>query len=165
MSEDFDPKLFIDGYVAPSVTGLYHVNLGGPWTAAEILDADNPPNSAGSGKYTGAKIWDSDNERVMVAQGPDPTDQWCSANSGQSVCVTPVTGNFSLSAVVGAFILTGQDASLLADLVAVAAAGTFTMTGQDATLTFAGGSPSPSPGFTPSLDFSDARNSMYLPVI
>lgn len=64
-----------------------------------------------------------------------------------------------IMARTGTFVITGNDANLVyGRLPMTAAVGAFTITGIDATLTYSGAS------FTPSLDFSDARNSQYAAV-
>jgi hypothetical protein len=82
----YNPLLYIDGYSAPPTPGLYHVNVQGVYTQAQLEDATGAVNQ--TGKTTGKKVWDSTNKRVMVAQGSLPASLWTAANGSGSI--TPI---------------------------------------------------------------------------
>lgn len=81
----YNPKLFIDGYSAPTTPNFYSVNISGSSTATELGDIANAINT--TGKTTGKLRWDSTNERVMQASGSAAGDDWDALNG--SVSITP----------------------------------------------------------------------------
>lgn len=79
----YDPKLFIDGYSAPANPGLYHINVSGTYTAAQIGDIGNAVNT--TGKTLGKKIWNSTNDRVLEASGTTAASPWTAPNGSTSI--------------------------------------------------------------------------------
>lgn len=121
----YAPQLYISGYSAPPVAGLYHVNIQGDATAAELGDGMDAINTIG--KTAGKLVWDSTNNRVMRAAGSAVTSPWEAANGSGSI--TPSAGA-TLAAIVGTFALGGQAATLKRGLRLTAGAGAFALTGK-----------------------------------
>lgn len=83
MSVAYDPRLFIPGYSAPPTPGLYHINIGGSATAAQLGNSSSAINT--TGKAVGVKVWDSTNNRVMIAQGALPGEIWSAADGSGDI--------------------------------------------------------------------------------
>lgn len=87
--------LYIDGYTPPPDTSKrYHVGIADDYTAAQIENAAHTVNT--TGKAAGRLIWDSTNNRVMVATGSAATAVWNALDGSTSI--TPTEGPLAFGA-------------------------------------------------------------------
>lgn len=86
-SGTFYARWTIEGYQAPGdsleATSPTSLRIERDFTAAQIAAAAGNPNLGD--KFAGRMVWDSTNNRMMRARGPNPTDPWDVVDGSASV--------------------------------------------------------------------------------